>query len=43
MKTIKYVNIMLIAFVSIIGCSGNYGNLKTQIDSNQYAVVSSYL
>ena len=30
MKTLKFVSIMLIAFVSIIGCSGNYGKLKTQ-------------
>jgi hypothetical protein len=33
MKTIKYVSIMLIAFVSIMGCSGNYGKLKTQNES----------
>jgi hypothetical protein len=30
MKTIKYVSLMLIAFVSIIGCSGTYANIKNQ-------------
>jgi len=30
MKTIKYVSVMLIAFISIVGCSGTYGKLKTQ-------------
>ena len=29
MKTTKYVCIMLIALVSIMGCSGNYGNKRT--------------
>ena len=35
MKTMKYASLLLIALVSIIGCSAKYGNLKTQseIDS----------
>ncbi len=33
MKTIKYVCIMLIALVSIMGCSGSYGKIKTQSES----------
>jgi hypothetical protein len=34
MKTVKFVSLMLIAFVSILGCSGTYGKLKTQSDSD---------
>ena len=30
MKTLKYVSLMFIAFVFILGCSGNSGKLKTQ-------------
>ena len=30
MKTLKYVSLMFIAFAFIMGCSGNYGKLKTQ-------------
>ncbi len=30
MKFVKYVSLMLIAFISIMGCSGTYGKLKTQ-------------
>jgi hypothetical protein len=30
MKTIKYFSLTLIAFVFIIGCSGNYANIKNQ-------------
>ena len=33
MKARKCVSLMLIAFVSIMGCSGNYGKLKTQSES----------
>ena len=33
MKTIKYVCIMLIALVSIMGCSGKAGKIKTQSES----------
>ena len=33
MKTIKCVSLMLIAFVSIMGCSGNYGKVKPQSGS----------
>jgi hypothetical protein len=29
-KFIKYVSLMLIAFVSMIGCSGTYANIKNQ-------------
>ena len=34
MKTLKYVSLMFIAFVSIMGCSGNYGKFKTQSESD---------
>lgn len=34
MKTKKYIHLMLIAFVSLMGCSGNYGNLKTQSEGD---------
>ncbi len=34
MKTLKYVSLLLIAFVSIMGCSANYGKLKTQLVSD---------
>ena len=34
MKTIKCVSLMLITFVSIIGCSENYAKLKTQSKSD---------
>ena len=34
MKTLKYVSLMFIAFVFIMGCSGNYGNIKTQSESD---------
>jgi hypothetical protein len=30
MKTLKYVSLLLIAFVSIMGCSGDYAKLKNQ-------------
>jgi hypothetical protein len=30
MKTLKYVSLMFIAFVFIIGCSGTYANIKNQ-------------
>jgi hypothetical protein len=30
MKTMKFVSLMLIIFISTIGCSGTYGKLKTQ-------------
>ena len=30
MKTLKYVSLMFIAFVFILGCSGNSGKLRTQ-------------
>ena len=33
MKTIKYVSLMLIVFFLIIGCSGTYGDFKTQSES----------
>ena len=33
MKTIKYICIMLAAFVSIMGCSGKGGKIKTQSES----------
>ena len=36
MKTIMYVGLMLIAFV-FIGCSGNYGKLKTQSEKETKA------
>jgi hypothetical protein len=26
----KYISLMLIAFISIVGCMGTYGKLKTQ-------------
>jgi hypothetical protein len=32
MKQIKYVSLMLIAFVSIMGCSGNNANIKNQLE-----------
>jgi len=34
MKTLKYVSLMFIAFVFILGCSGNYGKLKPQSESD---------
>ena len=34
MKIIKFVSLMLIAIFSIMGCSGNYGKLKTQSESD---------
>ena len=37
MKTKKFVSLMLIAIFSIMGCSGNYGNLKTQSVENSKA------
>ena len=36
MKTIMYVGLMLIAF-AFIGCSGNYGKLKTQSEKETKA------
>ncbi len=33
MKTLKYVSLLLIAFVSIMGCSGANGELKTLSES----------
>jgi len=33
MKTLKYISLMFIAFAFIMGCSGNYGKLKTQSES----------
>jgi len=33
MKALKYVSLMFIAFVFIMGCSGNSGKLKTQPES----------
>ena len=30
MKATKCVGLMLIAFVSIMGCSGNYANIRNQ-------------
>ena len=33
MKTIKYLSLTLIAFVFVIGCSGNYGKFKVQTRS----------
>ena len=33
-KTLKYISIFLIAFVSIMGCSGNYGKVKPQSESD---------
>ena len=34
MKTIKYLSLTLMAFVSIMGCSRNYGTLITQSESD---------
>ena len=34
MKVLKYVSLMFIAFVFIMGCSGTYANLKTQSESD---------
>ena len=33
MKTLKYVSLMFIAFVFIMGCAGNYGKFKRQSES----------
>ena len=33
MKTLKYVSLMLLAFVFIMGCAGNYGKFKRQSES----------
>jgi hypothetical protein len=37
MKTLKYVSLMFIAFVFIMSCSGNHGNLKTQSEDDSRA------
>ena len=37
MKTLKYVSLMIIAFVFILGCSGTNGKLKTQQESESKA------
>ncbi len=37
MKHNKYVSRMLIVFLLIIGCSGNYGKLKSQSEGNSKA------
>ena len=34
MNTIKYVSLMLLLLVSIMGCSGNYGKINTQSESD---------
>ena len=34
MKTLKYVSLLLITFVSIMGCSGTSGKLKTQSEND---------
>ena len=33
MKTLKFLSLMLIAFVFIMGCAGNYGKFKRQSES----------
>ena len=43
MKTIKYVCIMLIALVAIMGCSGSYGKIKTQSESDAKATQKELL
>ena len=37
MKTLKFLSLMFIAFVFIMGCSGNYGTLKNQTESESKA------
>ena len=37
MKTLKYVSLLLITLAFIMGCSGNYGKLKTQSVSDSKA------
>ena len=38
MKTLKYVSLMFIAFVFIMGCSGNYANIKNLSESESKAI-----
>jgi hypothetical protein len=37
MKTTKYISLLLIAFISIVGCSGTYGKMKTQSGNDSKA------
>jgi len=39
MKALKYVSLMFIAFVFIMGCSGNYGKFKPQSGSESKATL----
>ena len=34
MKTVKYISLMLMVFLLILGCSGNSGKLKTQSEND---------
>ena len=38
MKTLKYVSLMFIAFVFIMGCSGNYANIRNLSESESKAI-----
>jgi hypothetical protein len=37
MKTTKYISLLLIAFISIVGCLGTYGKMKTQSGNDSKA------
>ncbi len=37
MKTVKYVSLMLMVFLLILGCSGNYGKVRPQSKSESKA------
>ena len=43
MKTIKYICVMLIALISIMGCSGNYGKTHRQSQSDAKATEKELL
>ena len=34
MKPVKYISLMLMVFLLILGCSGNSGKLKTQSEND---------
>jgi hypothetical protein len=43
MKTLKYVSLMFIAFVFIMGCSGNYANIRNLSESESKAIQQELL
>ena len=43
MKTLKFLSLMLIAFVFIMGCAGNYAHLRNLSDSESKAIQQDLL